>query len=127
MLRFYPCFKFQLFALVLSLMFLPQLLQAQLTVRITVTSVSTDVGDCDGDGFLCILPPTCGDNELVWRWGEATGLNPQPPNYRYNNSDNGHSASGLNVVIFEETYACESEIPASVDLRFRGCENDNVW
>lgn len=84
---------------------------AQRRYILRVTSVSTNIGDCDGL-FL-------GDSDPLWRMdadGNCTS---------YETTCNGCTRT-VNEVIYDRSFNCPSEVPGSIGTRLRGCENDGV-
>ncbi|MEM7106044.1 MAG: hypothetical protein AAF502_23130, partial [Bacteroidota bacterium] len=83
----------------------------QLNISMTVTQVSTTIGDCDG--FLA------GDSDPAWWWTGPGIVDDQCTSTTCNGCTIGTSQSLVN-----ESFNCASEVPSTVQVRFRGCEND---
>mgnify|MGYP000981754836 FL=1 len=82
---------------------------AQRRYILRVTSVSTNIGDCD---FI-------GDSDPLWRMdadGNCTS---------YETTCNGCTRT-VNDVIYDRSFNCPSDMPGSIGTRLRGCENDGV-
>ncbi|MCO5231413.1 MAG: T9SS type A sorting domain-containing protein [Chitinophagales bacterium] len=76
-----------------------------------VVSVSTNIGDCD------VWP--LGDSDPLWRmYGDGDC-------HTYETTCNGCTSS-VDVVIFDKSYVCASDVPTSIGTRLRGCENDGA-
>ncbi|MEM7036856.1 MAG: hypothetical protein AAF570_07755, partial [Bacteroidota bacterium] len=88
-------------------------LSAQVTVRLRVYQVQTTIGDCDG--FLT------GNSDPAWWWTGPGVIDDQC----YQTTCNGCTNS-VNELLMEETYNCIQDVPNSVQVRFRGCEDDGA-
>lgn len=91
--------------------FLPLMAWSQVNIRLEVYSVSTNIPDCDG--FLL------GDSDPAW-WWTGPGI---VIDECYETTCNG-CTNGISRILVNETYNCLQDVPATVQVRFRGCEND---
>lgn len=95
------------------LLLLPAFSQAQLHVVLQVYQVQTTIGDCDG--FLA------GDSDPAWWWTGPGILNDEC----YQTTCNGCTVNPGRTIV-DEYFNCPSDVPATVEVRFRGCEDDNA-
>lgn len=112
--------------------------QATINVRVISVSVTSNV-DCDG--FFT------GDSDFVWEFiatDNTLGNSNNNPvlfgvlgdfNYAYNNGNNGPFTmtapgggfSPANGLYFSHDYVCPTDVPTSIDIDWRGYENDDVF
>lgn len=99
--------------LLCCLFFLPLYLAAQITVRLEVYQVQTTIPDCDG--FLS------GDSDPTWWWTGPGVVNDDC----YQTTCNGCTRA-VSINLMTETYNCPQDVPATVQVRARGCEDDGA-
>ncbi len=85
---------------------------AQMRYQIIVRTVTTTIPDCDPGFFEGASDPT-------WSWSGGVSNN------CYSTSCNGCSRSP-NTTLYDQTFTCLSEKPASVAIRFEAGEDDSV-
>ncbi|MBX7227103.1 MAG: T9SS type A sorting domain-containing protein [Chitinophagales bacterium] len=113
--------KKHLLLLVFVCLFLP-FVQAQKNVRVVVTEVSTNIGDCDFNIF------GTNDSDPIWWWsvnGTFEGC--------FETTCNGCTQNNLGQVVYDKSFSCAEDFPSNISIGFSGCENDgascdnNIW
>lgn len=82
-------------------------------IRLTVYQVSTTIPDCDG--FLA------GNSDPIWWWTGPGVVNSQCIDF----TCNGCTITA-NEELMNENYVCIADVPGSIQVRFRGCEDDGA-
>ncbi|MCB9235884.1 MAG: T9SS type A sorting domain-containing protein [Bacteroidia bacterium] len=94
---------------------LPGFLLAQKNIQLTVYQVQTTIPDCDG---------WLNNSDPAWYWNTTgPGIN---NDQCYTTTCNGCTVNGLSEGLMDEDYDCLSDVPASVNVNFSGCEDDGV-
>ena len=88
-------------------------LMGQRNIRLEVYQVQTNIPDCDG--FLS------GDSDPTWWWTGPGVVNDDC----YQTTCNGCTRS-VSYTLVNETYNCPQDVPSTVEVRFRGCEDDGA-
>ena len=88
-------------------------LSAQMNYRLEIYQVRTTIGDCDGWPF--------GDSDPAWWWTGPGIVDDQC----HQAGCNGCTES-VSIDLVDENYVCQTDVPASVSVRFRGCEDDGA-
>ncbi|MEL6534424.1 MAG: hypothetical protein AAFQ98_03375 [Bacteroidota bacterium] len=97
--------------LLIGLVFPSHKSQAQSTITLTVTEVSTTIPDCDG---------IINDSDPAWYYTGA-----DIDNQCYETVCNGCTES-VSLELFNHTYSCLAEVPASITVTLSGCEYDGI-
>lgn len=96
-----------------AVLFIPLMVSAQRNIRLEVYQVQTTIPDCDG--FLS------GDSDPTWWWTGPGVINDDC----YQTTCNGCTRA-VSYTLMNETYNCPQDVPATVQVRFRGCEDDGT-
>lgn len=111
-----------IFLLTLSFLLISTNVHAQKSVRVVITEVSTNIGDCDFNVF------GTNDSDPIWWWsvnGTFEGC--------FETVCNGCTRSNIGQAIYDKSYTCAEDFPSNISMGFSGCENDgascdnNIW
>jgi hypothetical protein len=111
MRKYYP-YSYSLLAgtAILLVMMLPQYARSQKTVRLIVYQLQTTIPDCDG--------LIAGNSDPAW-WFTGVGTD------CFETTCNG-CTQAVSMTLMNQTVNCPSELPSTVSVRFRGCEDDGI-